>query len=196
MTVEEDYSKFKAFWTQAAKVYRTGGGEEEAKFYFGLLSDYPLKAVIAAVMECMKVVKYIPKPAEIIEQLNGGCYEDRARLAWVSVREAIRKHHSSASVRCDDPAVMWAIKALGGWHHFCYMDAEKAERGFCDYYITALRQRITPLEAPDHLPGEDEIRGNIMNPWEPSQIKTIAPSIRYQPFKGNEKLMLNQGDAK
>lgn len=142
MTVD-DYSKFKAFWNQAAKVYRTGGGEEEAKFYFGLLAEYPLNEVQRAVMECMKVLEYIPKPAQIIEQLNGGSYEDRARMAWVQVRDAIRKHHSNSSVRCEDPAVLWAIKALGGWRHFCYMEPEKAERGL---------RSITPQRSARRLP--------------------------------------------
>lgn len=193
MTVD-DYPRFKAFWDQAARVYRSTGGEGEAKFYFGLLSEYPLKSVIEAIMNCMKVSEYIPKPSQIIEELNGGSYEDRARLAWVQVRDAIKKSGSTYSVKCKDPAVIWAIQALGGWRKFCFLEEDKTEKQFCEYYKTALRQKILPAEVPDHLAGDREINGLTFD--SETDVRVIAASIRYEPVKGNGTLMLNQGESK
>ncbi len=171
--LKTEYTKFKSLWLSSCALYPgRNPSDESVSLAFGVLAAVEFNDVKRALIDCLKTSRYMPTPAEVVEKLVGGSFEDRARLVWVLVREYIIKLRSDRSVRFEDAAAQWAVKALGGWVELCRMDSDKAEPLFCRYYVTALRTR--PSNVPDHLPGTDELRQSTLYPWRPDDIVTIG----------------------
>lgn len=129
--------------------------------------------------------KFMPTVAEVLAQIDG-TVEDRARIAWTKVKDAMRKLRSGTSVRFDDPAVHFALKACDGWIGLCRMDVEDAEPLFTRYYATALRSGLGWPEVPDHFAGTDELSNGPLTQWTPKDIAMIgtrqsAPMIEAAP---------------
>jgi hypothetical protein len=84
------------------------------RFFFMLVQEFDLADVKAAMQHHAKNSPYAPKPCDVVEFLRGSV-EDRAMLAWNTVKSAMRRRCSSDSVRFDDPAIHWVVMRMGGW---------------------------------------------------------------------------------
>jgi len=62
--------------------------------------------------------QFMPKPADIIRQLEGSGAA-KAAHAWVKVDKAINQIGSYTSVVFDDPIIHAAIEYMGGWVKLC-----------------------------------------------------------------------------
>ena len=62
--------------------------------------------------------QFMPKPADVIEYLQGSS-ETRALTAWTQVVKAIREEGSYRSVIFDDPLIHVVIRDMGGWIALC-----------------------------------------------------------------------------
>uniref|UniRef100_A0A6M3IVP5 DUF6475 domain-containing protein n=1 Tax=viral metagenome TaxID=1070528 RepID=A0A6M3IVP5_9ZZZZ len=84
--------------------------------YYGIFEEYTAEEFNKAVMKCLKEKVYnsVPKPAEIIEFLEG-TKDDKALIAWNQVLDAIRKGGYYSSVEFYDPIIPACINELGGW---------------------------------------------------------------------------------
>lgn len=168
-----DYKQFKDMWKGACESSLGKTPSESAlSLAFGVLSGYSYAEVRAATIACLKDSEFKPTPARVLEQLEGGSIEDRARMAWKQVCDAIKKYRSDTSMRFEDKATMWALDCMGGWCEVCWGDAVKNEQIFCRYYATAVRQNIRDVR--DHLCGKTERDGSVLYSWDESQIVDVA----------------------
>ena len=62
--------------------------------------------------------QFLPKPADIIRRLEGSC-DDKARLAWTKVMQAIEYVGSYESVVFDDARIHAVLTDMGGWIALC-----------------------------------------------------------------------------
>lgn len=93
--------------------------EAKGSLYFEALRDLPLERVIQAMNEAVKICKFMPRPAEI-RTLALGDSEDRAEIAWVSFRQAMKRAGSYASLSVADAALGESIIAMfGSWPAAC-----------------------------------------------------------------------------
>lgn len=184
-----DYAEFKKIWEGACEHFPTKKPSETAMFLaFGCLSQYHLNDVKRALMACLRTSKFMPTIATVEDWLQGGPVEDRARMAYRAVADAMRRLRSDTSVRLNDPYATYAVQACGGWTSICRMRPDESEPLFCKYYETAARQRIT--DVPDHLAGNIEISGRYLNAsgefedWKPDKVQNVWV------FKNNQTRMI------
>lgn len=64
--------------------------------------------------------KYLPKPADIIMEIEGG--SQRSLLAWTKVLTASQKFGIYSSVAFDDALIHAVIEDMGGWRMICRID--------------------------------------------------------------------------
>jgi len=106
--------------------------------YYSIFADYDNAAFDKAIGKCLKVKVYnnIPKPAEIMEFLEG-TREDKETIAWFQVMDAVRKGGYYSSIEFSDPVISHCINELGGWSWFCSQDKDQLpfiEKRFMDIY--------------------------------------------------------------
>ena len=77
-----------------------------------------MEQVKQALFEMMQTHKFVPKPAEIIEYIEGQP-ERLTQVAWSKVRDAISEIGRYRSVVFDEPAIHAAIDGMGGWVKLC-----------------------------------------------------------------------------
>lgn len=184
-----DWKGFTDLMTTLAEYYRQEPLTTRAmRLMFDALSDLPLDGVAYAVQKhvsgvCGNASRFCPNAADLRLSLCG-TPEQQACEAWVKVQEAIRKLHSDSSVRFDNPAYHYAIKACGGWVGLCRMEPERAEPLFRRYFIVGLQRgsQWGDPDVPEYLCGNDEIRACEVVPWDRSMIKSIETARHVAPL--------------
>lgn len=140
----------------------TLSSEPRNEAYFRILSDYDIAEVEAMMFAAMRTCKFFPKPAELIELLDGSP-ADRAEEAWRVLEATFVEIGQYESVTFADPAVTQAVVGVwGGWieanddYHDLDEPAWLAKRKeFLSAYRAADRRRAT-LHANRILPGRHE----------------------------------------
>jgi hypothetical protein len=87
--------------------------------YFQALRSLAIEQVQAAVVSLLETAKFMPRPAEIREVIEGPAPKTSpAERAWPRLLEMVETLHSCNHVECDDPALGKAIKVMfGGWNY-------------------------------------------------------------------------------
>lgn len=141
---------FAAFDREATKASFMG--------YWMGLQDMELRSVQAAVALAMRRCKFLPKPAELRELVEGPP-ETQAELAWNDVLKATAlgpyKHIDFA-----DKCINAVIRGLGGWPSFLsrFTDAESEKWARIDFMKSYGRmQGRLSSEATAYLPGITEL---------------------------------------
>jgi len=109
--------------------------------YWEVFKDYPDKELIRAINLSLKTNKFFPKPAELIELIEGSP-ADKSLQAWHISLEAIR----NKSPQFEDKRIVAVISDMGGWQEFCRIADTKGlylkEKGFREKYQYYFRQPI------------------------------------------------------
>jgi hypothetical protein len=115
----EDKKKFADLMMALAEVFDNGRDPSAVKveIYFKALENFGISDIDRAVsrMISTRVFASFPKPAEIIQEIDGSA-EELALNAWSKVSYAIRHVGQYESVAFDDPVIHSVIEAMGGWH--------------------------------------------------------------------------------
>ncbi|MFO0467569.1 MAG: DUF6475 domain-containing protein [bacterium] len=151
------------FWTLLNGVhdfYRIEMTQFAGRVWWAACRSYSLEQVTTAFDRHLtdpKSGQYMPKPADIVRQLQG-THEDRALVAWGKVLHAIQRVGGHTSVAFDDGIVHAAVEDLGGWVKVCgttYDELPFLQRRFCDAYRTYSANGC-PLGFPARLAGQAE----------------------------------------
>ena len=84
------------------------------RIYETILEPYPDMECKSAFEKAIATCKFFPKPAEILEFLQGS-ESDKATEAWLQVTEAVKSIGNYQSVKFIDPVIHSCIEAMGGW---------------------------------------------------------------------------------
>ena len=128
------------------------------ELYYRLLSDYPWERVKAALATAARTLKFFPKPAELIELIEGRTddgTEQEAFRAWQALLRAVRQQGSwgknpfegegsplppdQSRRLCD------VLEMLGGWEAACQWDVRDYHRilpQFVRVYTALARERL------------------------------------------------------
>ena len=112
--------KFTNLLASVAELYKQDLSPMAIGLYYNTLKDYPYEQVEKAFNVVVKTYKYncIPKPAEIIEVIEGK-EDDRAMVAWQSTKDTIKKYDFYSSIEFEDKIIHLCIDHLGGWMWLC-----------------------------------------------------------------------------
>ncbi len=106
------------------------------EIYWQTLKNYPDALVMKALSSLLKTSKFFPKPAEIIECIEGSP-DEKSLIAWNTLMEAIRLHGSYSSVKFVDKVLSKVVEDLGGWVKLCstnLRDLDNLRSLFIKYY--------------------------------------------------------------
>jgi len=120
--------------------------EFKLKIYKEALGDFSDEQIHKAMVMAIKGLRFFPKPAELIELMEGNP-EERAIEAWGLVLEVIKRHGANRSIVFEDPKISHVIEAMGGWPELCRMRVE--ETGMrCSQFMKMYRA------CPPHCAGQ------------------------------------------
>ena len=100
------------------EIYRETPKEKTSDLYFRLLSEYDLQAVLNALETVLRSSKFFPKPAEIIEQIEGN-ENVLIDSAYETARAYAEKYGFYKSATFNDQLISETIKSMGGLQTFC-----------------------------------------------------------------------------
>lgn len=117
----EDRARFFEVIVAAAEIYGRQLSAAGLMLYWQALLRYDIAAVEAAVSRHINdpdAGQYMPKPADIVKQVDGGT-EDRALIAFTKVERAVRSVGVYRTVVFDDPLIHAVVSDMGGWLKLC-----------------------------------------------------------------------------
>jgi hypothetical protein len=119
-------------------------------FYVSALEEFSDSEIDSALKTAALKCKFFPKPAELIELVNGP-QEEQSLLAWEQLTAAVQLHGAYDSVMFADTKITRVVEALGGWITVCNWPV--AELHFRRSEFNKLYQAARPLKEQRVLPG-------------------------------------------
>lgn len=105
---------FKSLFSGLCETFGREVSDSFSRIYWAVLSRYDDAEVDAAIGRGLRKWKFFPKPAEIVEEIDGSP-ETRAWSAWEIFLEAKMRVGPQRSVLFDDPVIPAVIELMGGW---------------------------------------------------------------------------------
>lgn len=119
MNSETGIRRFSEQLTTLEKFYHVELDDGEKRIYMRALGDLPIEMIERAVELAFKSCKWMPKPVEL-RQLVEGTQEDEAATAWDRLQQAYSKAGYWTSVVFEDGAIGEAMaRVFGSWQEFC-----------------------------------------------------------------------------
>lgn len=146
-----DKARFAAMLLPLASLFDRELGEDVARLYFEALRGYDLPVVAAAIATVAKTARFFPKPADIIDAIEGPA-EDRAAFQFAQCLLKMRyKPHEPIDAAAED-----AIRLMGGWGRIdalTYRGVEPVEIASTRKEFMQLYRVATTRQAFVALPG-------------------------------------------
>ena len=140
-------------------------------FYLEALSRFSDEEISMALNTAMMTCKFFPKPAELVELINGPA-GDQAITAWEQLTEAVQRHGAYDSVMFSDTRITRAVEAMGGWIAVCNWPVAELHYRRAEFVKTFMA--VKPLKEQKVLAGLVELdnrsRGYFDKLPEPARI--------------------------
>lgn len=173
-----DKTKFMQTFTCLCDIYGKIPSEIMLDMYYKCFEDYTAEEFSCAVTKCIKerVYNSLPKPAEILSFLEG-TKDDKALIAWMKAKEAVKKVGYYMTPEFDDSIISHCLIELGGWMEFCSAKIEDSpfiEKRFMDLYRLFLKRGV---DSPQRLIGFIDLKNIEKGYPEQQKIKLISESL-------------------
>lgn len=153
----QDKRLFSENLTALCEVFDREISNSLTKVYWETLKPYSDAQCKRAFVAAFKTCKFFPKPADLIELLDG-TMEDRATEAWAKVCKAVQRIGPYESVEFDDPVIHSVIQAMGGWVQIqnCDMNEWKWRgKEFEKLYVRMSKEEDHPKALPGICENQD-----------------------------------------
>jgi hypothetical protein len=141
--------------TMLAEVFGERMSEARMNAYFAALEEFCIEDIQGACRRAIQTSRFFPRPAELIEALEGGL-DDRAVYQWAQVmlRAKGQPHEMDAIAEL-------AVEMMGGWReqiqwlrmiHATHRDEENQRRFFMQMYRSASQRARGARMALDPRP--------------------------------------------
>jgi len=114
----QDVKAFTEMIQALSEVYKNPLSKFAIKIYWNALKGYPLESLLKAGESLAKSLRWMPKPADFVEAIDGGV-GDRSAHAWHKVKRAIEDVGAYRSVVFDDPLIHATVMSMGTWPEIC-----------------------------------------------------------------------------
>ena len=179
----------------AAEVFAEAVSEARAQAYFIAMSPYPLQAVEHAWAESIRRCRFFPKPAELIEFIDGSD-DDVAALAWTRVTRALEEIGTYETVDFQDSVLHRVILSMGGWSEMWRIqDLTAREHGFRRAEFIRLYHAIrrAPGNAPPVLWGQHECNNARLGCQGYTPCVIVGQRGEWAALRASEPPMLGNG---
>lgn len=140
---EQDTTRFFEAITILGEVFDAKLSTARCTAYFEILADYAWPIVEIALKRAMREQTFFPKPAELIELIEGP-RKDEAEQAWTQLQEIVRDYGPEFPLACYEPAFAEAISIFAGdWVDACRRIEAISER----YHEAAARAKQESIRA-------------------------------------------------
>jgi len=174
----EDIPKFAQSMLVLGEVFNEQVSETRIEAYRIALDAYEFDAIDRAMRQAVTAQKFFPKPAELVELLEGS-HDDRAGQSWHVLLEAI-SDGGNASVKFLDPAAAVAVDVtFGGYLAAARMIHEADEPMVAHYrktYVQAYQTaRKFPREVETYRAGVFEFQNSGGGTWSARMANYTGP---------------------
>ena len=163
MTADES-GPFAAILAELGEVYGEAVSPVRARLYFEALSDLTLAEVRAAARQVVKASHFFPKPADLLEAIQGS-EADQAERAWAMVLRAMEQVGPYQTVDFADEAIHECVRRIfGGWPDACLMelsDAPFRHAEFLKMYRALRRRHLVAKPMPGLLETDNRSKGFV-----------------------------------
>ena len=174
----EDFLKFTEYLLTLGEVFGEQISELRLEAYRAALDGYELPAIESAMRRATATLKFFPKPAELIELMEGS-HDDRAGQAWHVLLDAV-SDGGNASVKFLDPAAAAAMHVtFGGYLQAARTIREADEQMIAHYrknYMQAYQTaRKFPREVETYRAGVFELHNSAGGTWTQRMQSYLSP---------------------
>jgi hypothetical protein len=134
-----DRQRFVQLMGMLGETFRVELGELALQGYWVALSDLDPEAFDGAVETAVRTLDRFPMP-KTLRELVEGKPDDRAIVAWESVKRALATHGVYRSVDFEDRIINAAVRSLGGWTRL-------GQRSAADFDVWAKKEFIAAYGA-------------------------------------------------
>ncbi|MCE5333301.1 MAG: DUF6475 domain-containing protein [Desulfobacteraceae bacterium] len=160
---EEDKKRIGEAFLAICELHNKTFSQAFAAIYMRALESYPAHQVVAALEKSVMVSRFFPKPAELIELIEGPL-EEKAYLAWTTFRDAVRYPGGYSSVMFCDGRISAIIEHFGGWINICDTWLEKDDPFRRAEFVKMYRALSREPEPERHI-GRIEQNAPTSIPW-------------------------------
>lgn len=189
----EDVPKFAQLLLVMGEVYSEQVSDTRLEAYRLVLGDYEFSVVEAAMRRAMRTLKFFPKPAEIVELIEGG-QSDRAAMAWAAFLSAT-EDGGYASVKFLEPATAIAMDAVfGSWIQACQL-LHTCEPEMKAHYLNQFTRQYTAAmktsrDAITYRPGLSEFSMRDGGAWRERMTRAIVQPVLLVGARETRKVMM------
>lgn len=143
--------------------------EKTIELYFNTLIEYAIDYIIPAIQECNKTCKFFPRPADIIEKIEGR-EDDIIDAAWIKLKNVLDNIGFHDSIVFKDRIITLSVMDMGGLqevHDKIFRGNNKSDSAFFDFKRSY--KRYLKMERAGHIfkkvrcPGYSEGLGGVFN---------------------------------
>ncbi len=146
-----DQTKFVAAMTGLGAIFEKSITESMVKLYWQVLKDFSDDEVHEAINRALITSKFMPKPSELRELVEGSSKE-HSLDEWAKVMTEIRKTGSYGEPRVSD-VTKKVIEQIGGWSQLCalsYRELEFKGKSFAEIYSSKVEKGLIGLDCDSH----------------------------------------------
>jgi hypothetical protein len=187
--IQHDIETFAGLMALLAEVFGKDLHAQLVEIYFRALAEWPIERIAEAVHEAVRQLKFFPKPAELIEIIEGSP-NDRAEHAWGQCWLALNRSGTYRSLLCEDDVLAETVRRLyGSWTEAGNIPRPECDppghqihhRNFVSIYRGLVRQR---RRWDPYLMGQTEATNlATMSTW--THGVPIEPEVTYLPKVGD-----------
>lgn len=113
-----DAPKFAECLAVLSETFNEPVSELRAEAYFSALEDLPIEAVVEAVKQAIRSLKFFPRPVELREYVQGSL-DDQSIAAWSEVLSEVRRVGYCGQPMLQDPTAEAVRLVWGSWRQLC-----------------------------------------------------------------------------
>jgi hypothetical protein len=99
--IQHDFEAFARLMALLAETFNKDFTVQRVEIYARALAEYPIEIIAAAVDEGIRRLRFFPKPAELIELIEGSP-DDQAEHSWGQFWLALNRSGTYRSLHCED----------------------------------------------------------------------------------------------
>ena len=186
---QHDFKALASLMALLAETFDKDFTVQRVEIYARALAEYPIEVIAAAVDDAIRRLKFFPKPAELIELIEGSP-DDQAEHGWGQIWLALTRSGTYQSLLCEDDVLAETVRRLyGSWADAWNILRPEADppghqihhRNFVSTYRDIARQR-QPFDP--YLIGRTEATNLAsMSTW--THGVPIEPEVTYLPKVGD-----------
>jgi hypothetical protein len=111
--MQDNIEDFAGLMALLAEVFGKELNPQLVEIYFRALADFSIERIAAAVEEAVRRLRFFPKPAELIELMEGSP-DDQAEHAWGQFWLALTRIGTYRSLYCEDDVLAEVIRRQFG----------------------------------------------------------------------------------